>query len=126
MREYRTNEMDRERERERERDRDYDRNGGRMSARRREHGRTMAEEADAAPIVKVIEVLAQSPYSWEDAARRAVTEASRTIRDIRSIYIKDMQAIVDDDHIVSYRINAKLSFAIDDRPRSEGQHARDS
>jgi dodecin len=69
------------------------------------------------PIVKVIEVLAQSPHSWEDAARRAVGEASKTIRDIRSVYIEDMQAVVDDDQIVAFRINAKVSFVLDGNRR---------
>jgi len=64
-------------------------------------------------IVKVIEILAESSQSWEDAAQRAVYEASRTIRGIRSVYIKDMQAIVQNSRIVSYRVNAKISFSID-------------
>lgn len=70
------------------------------------------EEEEGAPIVKVIEVLAQSPHGWEDAARRAVREASETVHDIKSIYIKDFQAIVEDDHIVNFRITAKVSFAV--------------
>ena len=112
-----------------EMEREYWRGDGGRRGRERDREREEARrgrEAELAPIVKVIEVLAQSPYSWEDAARRAIAEASRTIRDIRSIYIKDMQAIVDDDHIVSYRINAKVSFAIDDRSRSEGPRMRDA
>jgi flavin-binding protein dodecin len=74
-------------------------------------------ELESAPMVKVIEVFAESPHSWEDATRRAVAEASQTIRGIRSIYIKDMQAVVDDDRVVGFRINAKISFALDDSRR---------
>jgi len=69
-----------------------------------------------APIVKVIEVVAQSPHSWEDATRRAVAEASRTIHDIKSVWVKDMQAIVTHDRVVEFRLVAKISFAI--RPSS--------
>jgi len=69
------------------------------------------------PMVKVIEVFAESPHSWEDATRRAVAEASQTIRSIRSIYIKDMQAVVEEDRVVGYRVNAKISFALDDSRR---------
>ena len=90
------------------RSQDYERPYEPMSRRGGEDLRGRSET----PIVKVIEVLAQSPHSWEDAARRAVGEASRTVRDIRSIYIKEMQAIVEDDHIVAFRINAKVSFAL--------------
>lgn len=66
------------------------------------------------PIVKVIEVLAQSDKSWDDAARVALQEASKTVRNIKSIYVKEMQAIVEDGHIAQYRINAKISFELED------------
>ncbi|MBW6455987.1 MAG: dodecin family protein [Trueperaceae bacterium] len=66
-----------------------------------------------AAMVKVIEVLAQSEKSWDDAARVALEEASRTLRGIQSIYVKDMQAIVKDNRIVQYRLNAKISFLLE-------------
>jgi dodecin len=65
-------------------------------------------------VVKVIEILAESDRGWEDAAERAVYEASRSVRNIKSLYVKDMQAVVKDGRIVTWRINAKISFAIDD------------
>ncbi len=65
-------------------------------------------------VVKVIEVLADSDESWEDAAEQALKEASKTIQNIKSLYIKEFQAIVEDDEIVSYRINAKISFLVED------------
>ncbi len=64
-------------------------------------------------IVKVIEVLAQSNESWEDAAQKAVTEASKSVRNIKSIYIKEKSAKVTDGKISKYRITAKISFVID-------------
>jgi flavin-binding protein dodecin len=64
-------------------------------------------------VVKVIEVLAESPKGWEDAAALAVAKASETVHGIKSIYIKDFQAEVDNNKIVNYRINAKLTFVID-------------
>lgn len=63
-------------------------------------------------ILKVIEILAQSATSWEDATKVALAEAAKTVRGIKSIYIKDMQVIVEDDQIVQYRINAKISFQV--------------
>ncbi len=65
-----------------------------------------------ARVVKVIEVLAQSNKSWEDAAQKAVTEAGKTVKNIKSIYIKDKSAKVVDNKIVKYRITAKISFEI--------------
>jgi flavin-binding protein dodecin len=66
-------------------------------------------------VVKVIEVLAESPHSWEDAARVALHEATRSLRNIASIYIKDLQAIVRDDRVAAWRVNAKVSFVVSDQ-----------
>jgi len=64
-------------------------------------------------MLKVIEVLAESDKSWEDAAHQAVANASETIRHIRSINIENFNATVEDGKIRSYRINAKISFAVE-------------
>lgn len=64
-------------------------------------------------MVKVIEVLAQSEESWDDAAEQALREASKSVRNIQSIYVKEFQAIVEDERIKNYRINAKVSFLVD-------------
>jgi flavin-binding protein dodecin len=64
-------------------------------------------------MLKVIEVLSESDESWEDAARQAVANAAKTIRNIKSIYIENFEATVDDDMIVNYRLNAKITFLLD-------------
>ena len=64
-------------------------------------------------IMKVIEIMAQSPESWEDAAKQALAHASKTVRGIRSIYIQDFMAEVENDQVVQYRINAKVTFRVD-------------
>ncbi|MBD3427097.1 MAG: dodecin domain-containing protein [Candidatus Omnitrophica bacterium] len=64
-------------------------------------------------IVKVIEVLAQSPKGWEDAANQALAEAGRSVNNIENIYIKEFQAIVEDNKITQYRVNAKISFVVE-------------
>lgn len=64
-------------------------------------------------IVKVIEVLAESEESWEDAARTAIAEAGKTVHGIRSLYIKEFQATVEGEEIRSFRINGKISFVIE-------------
>ncbi len=65
-------------------------------------------------IVKVVEVIAESPKSWEDAAQNAVTEASRSVRNIRHLYVEGMQAIVEKNRIVRFRVNAKLSLVVEE------------
>ena len=64
-------------------------------------------------MLKVIEVLAESSKSWEDAAQQAVTIASKTVRKIKSIYIKNFEATVDNGQLKNFRINAKITFQLD-------------
>lgn len=66
-------------------------------------------------MLKVVEVLADSFTSFEDAAKIAVTKASESVRNIKSIYIKDTNATVENSKIVNYRVNAKLSFLLEDQ-----------
>lgn len=64
-------------------------------------------------MLKVIEVIAESEKGWEDAAANAVSRAGTTLKGIKSIYVKDMQAKVENNKIVMYRINAKISFMLE-------------
>ena len=64
-------------------------------------------------MLKVIEVLSESSKSWEDAAQTAVTQASETLHGVKSIYVKDMEATVENGKIRSFRINAKISFELE-------------
>ena len=65
------------------------------------------------PMLKVIEVLAESNQSWEDAAKQAIANATKTVRNIKSIYIENFEATVDADKITRYRINAKIYFMLE-------------
>lgn len=64
-------------------------------------------------VIKVIEVLAESDKSWEDAAAQALERAGETLHGIKSIYIENFEAKVENNKIVKYRINAKISFTLD-------------
>lgn len=64
-------------------------------------------------VIKVIEILSESKVSWEDAAKLAVAKAASTLHNVKSIYIKDHSAKVENGKIISYRINAKVSFTLD-------------
>lgn len=65
-------------------------------------------------VLKVIEILASSEKGWEDAARKAVKEASKTVKGIRSVYIKDHSAVVKNGDIMEFRVNAKITFEVMD------------
>ena len=64
-------------------------------------------------VVKVIELLAESEQSWEDAARQAVAEATRSVRGVSSVYVDNFQATVEDGKVKNFRINAKVSFVLE-------------
>ncbi|WP_378185677.1 dodecin family protein [Aquimarina sp. W85] len=63
-------------------------------------------------IVKVIEVLSSSEKSWEDATKKAVAQASKTVKNIRSAYVKEQSVVVDNDQVTQFRVNVKISFEI--------------
>ena len=66
-------------------------------------------------IVKVIEVIAESPKSWDDAAGQAVKEVARTVDGITEVWVSGMKAIVEKGKVVRYRVTAKVSFVVRDR-----------
>jgi hypothetical protein len=65
------------------------------------------------PIVKVIEVIASSEKGIDDAIQTAVTEASRTVRNIDSVFVKNIKAHVKNDKVISYGVICKISFRLD-------------
>ncbi len=65
-------------------------------------------------VVKVIELIASSDKGFDDAVKQAVKEASKTIRNIDSVWVKDMKVHVKDGKIKSYGVICKVSFRIDD------------
>ncbi|MCM8570130.1 dodecin family protein [Gramella jeungdoensis] len=63
-------------------------------------------------VIKVIEVLATSDKSFEDAARNAVKEAAKSVKNIKSVYVREMNGKVENNEIISYGVNAKISFEV--------------
>lgn len=63
-------------------------------------------------VLKVIEILANSDNGWEDAAKKAVSEASKSVKNIKSVYIKEQSATVEDGKIKNYRVNVKITFEV--------------
>ena len=63
-------------------------------------------------VLKVIEVLANSNESWEQAAKNALDHASKSVKNIRSVYINEQSASVKDGKIDDYRVNVKITFEV--------------
>lgn len=64
-------------------------------------------------VLKVIEVLSNSEVSWEDAAHKGIAKAATSLKNIRSVYIKEQSAAVQDGKITQYRVTLKLSFELE-------------
>lgn len=69
------------------------------------------------PIVKVIEVIASSETSFDEAVKNCIAEVSKTVHNIDSVYVKDFKVHVKDGKAVSYGIICKVSFRVDDAAR---------
>lgn len=63
-------------------------------------------------ILKVIEVLANSEKSWEDATKKAVAQAAKSVKNIRSVYVQDQSASVKDGEVNDFRVNVKITFEV--------------
>jgi dodecin len=63
-------------------------------------------------VLKVIEILANSDKSWEDATRKAVKHASKSLKNIRSVYVQDQSASVNNNEITEFRVNVKITFEV--------------
>ena len=63
-------------------------------------------------VLKVIEILANSSESWEDAASNAVAQASKSVKNIRSVWVQEQSATVKKGKIDDYRVNVKITFEV--------------
>jgi len=62
--------------------------------------------------MKVIEVLANSDKSWEDATKKAVKQASKSVKNIKSAFVQSQSVVVKDDEVTEFRVNLKITFEV--------------
>jgi len=63
-------------------------------------------------VMKVIEVMASSSKSWEDATRKAVSHASKSVTDIKSAFVQSQSVVVNDREVDEFRVNVKITFEV--------------
>ncbi|WP_440120167.1 dodecin family protein [Tenacibaculum sp. Ill] len=63
-------------------------------------------------VMKVIEILANSDKSWEDATRKAIKQASKSVKGIKSAFVQSQSVVVNDDEITEFRVNLKVTFEV--------------
>ncbi len=64
-------------------------------------------------VLKVIEILASSEKGWEDATRKAVKHAAKSVKNIRSAYVNEQTTVIKGDEITDFRVNVKITFEVD-------------
>ena len=73
----------------------------------------MLVDVDCVPVVKIIELIGSSPNSWSEAAQNAVTEAAKTVKNIKGVHVKRCTAKVKDNKIVEYHADVKIAFIVE-------------
>jgi flavin-binding protein dodecin len=63
-------------------------------------------------VMKVIEVLANSEKSWEEATRKAVKQAAKSVNNIKSVFVQSQSAVVNGDEVTEFRVNLKITFEV--------------
>ena len=63
-------------------------------------------------VIKVVELMANSPKSWEDATKNAIARASKSIKNIKSAYVQSQSVRVEKGKVVEFRVNLKVSFGV--------------
>jgi flavin-binding protein dodecin len=63
-------------------------------------------------VMKVIEVMASSDKSWEDATKKAVAHAAKSINHIKSAFVQSQSVVVNDNKVEAFRVNVKITFEV--------------
>ncbi|NPA43906.1 MAG: dodecin domain-containing protein [Chlorobi bacterium] len=63
-------------------------------------------------VMKVIEVMANSTESWEDATKKAVKHAGKSLKHIKSAYVQSQSVVVKDNEVSEFRVNVKITFEV--------------
>lgn len=64
-------------------------------------------------VAKIIELSAESTSSFDDAVKNGLEKAQSTVKNVRSLWIKDQEAIVENNRIVAFRVHMKATFALE-------------
>ncbi|MDW3647948.1 MAG: dodecin family protein [Bacteroidia bacterium] len=63
-------------------------------------------------VMKVVELMANSSTSWEDATQKAIKKASKSIKNIRSAFVQSQSVVVKEDKVTEFRVNLKVTFEV--------------
>lgn len=64
-------------------------------------------------IARITEISATSPNSFDDAAKQGIDRASKTLRGIKSAWVKDQNVMVEDGKITEFKVNLEVTFVLE-------------
>ena len=73
----------------------------------------MAKKTAKSGVYRVTEIIGTSPDSWEDAAKKALETAAKSLRDLRVAEVSKLDMKIEDGKVVAYRARIFLSFKYD-------------
>jgi len=65
-------------------------------------------------VARVTEISCTSPKGFDDAIQQGIARATKTLRNVRSAWVKEQRVDVKDDQIVDYQVNLMVTFVLDD------------
>jgi flavin-binding protein dodecin len=65
-------------------------------------------------VARVTEISSTSPTSFDDAVEKGIERASKTLRNIRSVWIKDNNVEVENGKVSNYRVNMSVTFVLEE------------
>lgn len=63
-------------------------------------------------VAKVIEIIAASPRSFDDAVKQGVAKATDSLSDVAAAWVKDQSVVVEDGKVTEYRVTLKVTFVL--------------
>ena len=65
-------------------------------------------------VARVTEIYASSTKSFEDAVRKGIERANKTLQDVKGAWIQEQKVVVSDGQITEFRVNMKVTFVLKD------------
>ena len=65
-------------------------------------------------VARVTEIISSSDKSFEDAVDSGIERASKTLKNIKSAWVKDQSVTVKDNKVKEYRVNLHVTFVLED------------
>jgi dodecin len=66
------------------------------------------------PVARVTEISSTSTQGFDDAIKQGIARATKTLRNVRSAWVKEQRVDIRDDQIAEYQVNLMVTFVLDD------------